>query len=429
MRILIIGSGGREHALAWKLAQHPDTEKIWIAPGNAGTARIGENVAITAADIGALVAFAKENGIDLVVPGPELPLTLGITDAMQAAGIMCFGPDQYCAQLEGSKSFARELMAESGVPGPESRVFTNAEEAREYIRTHPAALVIKADGLAQGKGVVVAQTSEEACAAASEMLEQKRFGDACAKIVIEEKLEGEEASLLCVCDGEIALPLAAAQDHKAAYDHDQGPNTGGMGAYSPPPMLPDAELERMADIAIRPILRKLVEMGKPFRGILYAGLMLTRQGPKVLEYNVRFGDPECQPIMLRLKSDLANVMQAACSGRLDQERILLRPETALGVVLAADGYPDSYEKGLPIKGLPEAESNGSTTVFIAGAKADGEELRSSGGRVLCVTALAKNLPQAQEQAYKSLKKISMPKSRYRRDIGYKGIARLARAWR
>lgn len=428
MRILIIGSGGREHALAWKLAQHPETGKIWIAPGNAGTGRIGENVAIAADDIEALTAFAKENGIDLVVPGPELPLTLGITDAMQAAGIMCFGPDKYCAQLEGSKSFARELMAEAGVPGPESRTFANAGEAAEYIRAHPAALVIKADGLAQGKGVFVAQTSEEACDCASEMLEQKKFGDACAKIVIEEKLEGEEASLLCICDGEIALPLAAAQDHKAAYEHDRGPNTGGMGAYSPPPMLPDHELERMTDIAIRPVLRKLVEKGRPFRGILYAGLMLTRQGPKVLEYNVRFGDPECQPIMLRLKSDLANLMEAACAGRLDQERIVLRPETALGVVLAADGYPDSYEKGLPISGIPEAESDASTTVFIAGAQAEGGDLQSSGGRVLCVTALAKNLPQAQDQAYRSLKKIKMPKSRYRRDIGYKGIARMARAW-
>ncbi|MBD5641055.1 MAG: phosphoribosylamine--glycine ligase, partial [Desulfovibrio sp.] len=413
----------------WKLAQSPSVDKIWIAPGNAGTAKTGENVALAADDIEGLVAFARENGVDLVVPGPELPLTLGISDAMQEAGIACFGPDKYCAQLEGSKSFARELMAEAGVPGPECSAFTDAASARDYINSHPRGLVIKADGLAQGKGVIVAENVAAAIAAVNEMLQEKKFGAAGAKILIEEKLEGEEASLLCVCDGETALPLAAAQDHKAAFDHDLGPNTGGMGAYSPPPMLPDDQLEQMTDLVIRPVLRKLSERGHPFRGILYAGLMLTRQGPKVLEYNVRFGDPECQPIMLRLESDLAGTLNSACAGELSQERILLKPDTALGVVLAADGYPDDYEKGQPITGIADAESGGSATVFIAGAGTDGQTLRSSGGRVLCVTALAKNLPQAQDLAYKGLKKIKMPKSRFRRDIGYKGIARLARAWR
>ncbi len=424
MRILIIGSGGREHALAWKLAQSPEVKKIFAAPGNAGTARVAENVAISASDIAGLVEFAVKNNIDLVVPGPELPLTLGIADALSEAGIACFGPDKYCAQLEGSKSFARSLMAEAGVPGPAFQVFTDPAKAREYIANGPEACVIKADGLAQGKGVIVARSRDEALAAVDEM--RAKFGEAGATILIEEKLEGEEASLLCVCDGEVAMPLAAAQDHKAAYDHDQGPNTGGMGAYSPPPLLPDEDLEKMTDLAIRPVLRKLVEKGKHYRGILYAGLMLTRHGPKVLEYNARFGDPECQPIMLRLESDLARLMQAVCAGRPQEAMARLRPESALGVVLVADGYPDKYEKGQPIEGVEEAEKD--SIVFIAGAEAGDEGLKSNGGRVLCVTALAKDLPKAQDKAYKALRKIRMPKSRFRRDIGYKGIARIARAW-
>lgn len=429
MRILVIGSGGREHALAWKLAQSPEVEKIYMAPGNAGTARCAENVQIGADEIDKLVEFAKSEKIDLVVPGPELPLTLGISDALQVAGIACFGPDQYCAQLEGSKSFARDLMSEAGIPGPVYRVFTDLEEARQYVTDGPGACVIKADGLAQGKGVVVAHSRDEALAAIDEMLNQKKFGAAGTTILIEELLEGEEASLLCVCDGEIALPLAAAQDHKAAFDHDQGPNTGGMGAYSPPPLLPDAELEAMTDLAVRPVLRKLAERGKPFRGILYAGLMITRSGPKVLEYNVRFGDPECQPIMMRLRSDLTKLLEAATSGRLAGERIDLRPETALGVVLASEGYPGAYEKGQPIEGVEDAESDSGITVFMAGVEKEGDALRSAGGRVLCVTSLAKDLPKAQDLAYRGLRKIRMPKSRFRRDIGYRGIARIARAWR
>lgn len=428
MRVLVIGSGGREHALAWKLAQSPEVEKIYIAPGNAGTLRPGENIDISPSDIGALVDFAQKNKIDLVVPGPELPLVLGIADAMKEAGIACFGPGKYCAQLEGSKSFARRMMAETGVPGPKWHIFKDAEKAAEFIAAGPEAMVIKADGLAQGKGVVVAENHEQALSAVKEMLEAGKFGEAGATILIEEKLEGEEASLLCICDGEIAIPLASAQDHKAAFDHDKGPNTGGMGAYSPPPILPDKDLEALTDIVIRPILRKLAQDGHPFRGILYAGLMLTRQGPRVLEYNVRFGDPECQPIMLRLQSDLAAHLRAACTGRLANEKVRLHPETALGVVLAAEGYPEEYMKGQPITGVEDAEAPKDTEVFIAGAEKGEEGLRSTGGRVLCVTAMARNLPRAQAQAYNGMAKIKMPNSRFRRDIGLKGISRLARAW-
>lgn len=423
MRILVIGSGGREHALAWKLAQSTEVEAVFIAPGNGGSGESGSNnLELAATDIAGLVNFAKKEKIDLVVPGPEAPLVLGITDAMAEAGIDCFGPDKFCARLEGSKSFAKEIMAEAGVPTAGSAVFEDSQAAREYVKNGPDCVVVKADGLAAGKGVIVADAKDEALAAIDSL--RSEFGEAGARILVEERLFGEEVSLLCLCDGLTALPLSSAQDHKPAFDHDQGPNTGGMGAYSPAPILPDDELEKFADIAIRPILKNLAEKGHPFRGVLYAGLMLTRDGPKVLEYNVRFGDPECQPLLLRLESDLAAHLKAACSGDLSGEKVVFRPETAVCVVLAAEGYPGKYEKGEPIEGIEKAETDSQVKVFHGGTKKDENGLRSNGGRVLGVTALGATLPQAQDRAYAAIKKIRMPKSRFRRDIGQKGIWRL-----
>lgn len=422
MRLLIVGSGGREHALAWKLAQSPLVESISIAPGNGGTGEAGQNVNIAADDIPGLVQFAKKEKIDLVVPGPELPLTLGIADAMEKEGIACFGPDSYCAQMEGSKSFAKSIMAKAGVPTASAKTFTDARAARNYVLAGPEKAVIKADGLAAGKGVIVAKNRDEALSAIDSMLSKKNFGSAGSKILVEEMLEGEEVSLLALCDGDTATPLPSAQDHKPAYDGDKGPNTGGMGAYSPAPLLPDKKLEEMADLVIRPILRALKESGHPFKGILYAGLMITKDGPKVLEYNARFGDPECQPLMLRLESDLAKHMLACCQGKLKEEKISFRPEPAVGVVLAAEGYPGKYARGMPVSGLEEAEKT--AKVFHSGTIKDESGVKSAGGRVLCVTALGNNLAEAKNNAYAAMVKIRMPQSRCRKDIAYKGIARL-----
>ncbi len=424
MRILVIGSGGREDALVWKLSQSPLVSEIFVAPGNGGTASSAKNIDIDAGDIPALVKFARENNIDLVVPGPELPLVLGVCDAMGEAGIACFGPDAFCARLEGSKSFAKEIMAKAGVPTAKSLVFTDVEEALACARAWGAPLVVKADGLAAGKGVVVADTLPEAEAAIREMLADNRFGDAGSTIVLEEKLMGEEVSLLCLCDGETALPLSSAQDHKAAFDKDTGPNTGGMGAYSPAPLLPDSKLEEMTSIVIRPVLAELARQGHPFRGILYAGLMLTADGPKVLEYNVRFGDPECQPLLMRLNNDLAALMQAGASGSLAKQKLAFSPKSALGVVVAAAGYPGSYEKNLPIDGIEKAHAKSGVRVFQAGTASRDGRLFSTGGRVLCVTALGDDLAQAKRLAYEAAEKIDMPGSRYRTDIGDKGLKRL-----
>ena len=406
MRVLIIGSGGREHALSWKVARSGKAEKIYCAPGNGGTAQEGENIPLKDSDVAGLVSFAKGNVIDFVIPGPELPLTLGVVDAMTQAGIRCFGPSQWCAQLEGSKAFAKDIMQKAGVPTAACGVFTELEAAKSFVEEKGAPIVIKADGLAAGKGVVVAQTKEEALEA------------------LEEFLVGEEVSLLAFCDGKTALPLPSAQDHKAVFDGDTGPNTGGMGAYSPAPIVPDAELEKMADIAIRPILAEMARQGHPFTGILYAGLMMTKDGPKVLEYNVRFGDPECEPLLMRLESDLLEIMDACIDGRLDEVKLSIRPESALGVVIAAEGYPGSYPKGMEIKGIDAVDALPDTKVFQAGTKREGSRTLSSGGRVLCVTALGKGLAEAQKRAYEAVAKIDMEKSQHRSDIGAKGLRRL-----
>ena len=423
MRVLIIGSGGREHALSWKIAKGGKAERIYCAPGNGGTAQEGENIPLKDSDVAGLVAFAKENAIDFVIPGPELPLTLGVVDAMRQEGIRCFGPSKWCAQLEGSKAFAKDIMQKAGVPTAACGVFTELEAARAFVEEKGAPIVIKADGLAAGKGVIVAQTKEEALDALDRIMGGV-FGEAGSRVVIEEFLVGEEVSLLAFCDGTTALPLPSAQDHKAVFDGDTGPNTGGMGAYSPAPILPDADLEKMADIAIRPILKEMARQGHPFTGILYAGLMMTEDGPKVLEYNVRFGDPECQPLLMRLESDLLDVMGACIDGRLADVKLALRPESALGVVIAAEGYPGGYPKGMEIKGIDVVDALPDTKVFQAGTKREGSRTLSSGGRVLCVTALGKGLAEAQKRAYEAVAKIDMEKSQHRSDIGAKGLRRL-----
>ena len=424
MRVLVIGSGGREHALVWKLKQSPLVDEVYAAPGNGGTAREGAvNIDIRADDIAGLVTFARREEIGLVVPGPELALTLGITDAMKEAGIPCFGPDGYCARLEGSKAFAKDIMQRAGVPTAACAVFEDLDAARAHVQNVGAPLVVKADGLAAGKGVVVAQTTEEALAALDDIMGRKAFGAAGSRVVIEECLIGEEASFLCLCDGLRAVPLPSAQDHKAVYDGDKGPNTGGMGAYSPAPILPDADAERMADLVARPILRELAKDGHPFVGVLYAGLMMTADGPKVLEYNTRFGDPECQPLLMRLDGDLVDIMQAALAGDLSAVPVRQKPESALGVVVCAKGYPQAYPKGMPIEGLDEAEADGAK-VFHSGTVIENGVCKANGGRVLCVTALGKTLAEAQAKAYKAVDKIRMPDSFHRSDIGDKGIRRL-----
>lgn len=424
MRILIIGSGGREHALAWKLSLRPDVTELFVAPGNGGTAGIATNVAIKDSDIPALVAFTREKAVDLVVPGPELPLTLGVVDAMKEAGIPCFGPVAACARLEGSKAFAKEVMHAAGVPTAAAGVFTNRADAEAFVASHGAPLVIKADGLAAGKGVIVAMTDEEVKAALDLMFEKSAFGDAGSTVLIEEFLKGEEVSLLCFCDGKTALPLPSAQDHKAVFDGDKGPNTGGMGAYSPAPVLPDEKLDAMADIVTRPILAEMARRGTPFTGILYAGLMMTADGPKVLEYNVRFGDPECQPLLMRLKNDLADVMTACIEGRLDSIKLDIEDRSALGVVLTSAGYPGSYPKGMPISGIEEAEAMDDVKVFQAGTRRDGDRILANGGRVLCVTALGRDLREAQKRAYEGLDHLTMEHSQFRSDIGRKGLRHL-----
>ena len=400
MRVLVIGSGGREHALVWKLSQSPLVTEIFVAPGNGGMNMDKVScVPVQADDIIGLVKLAREKKVDLVVPGPEAALTLGIADALETAGIACFGPDRYCAQLEGSKAFAKEVMNKSGVPTAACAVFDNADEAKNFIRKHKGGLVVKADGLAAGKGVIVCHTPEEAIDAIDVIMTQKTFGNSGSTVVVEELLQGEEVSLLCLCDGEHAVPLPSAQDHKAAYDNDEGPNTGGMGAYSPAPI-------------------------HPFVGVLYAGLMMTADGPRVLEYNVRFGDPECQPLLSRLDSDLLSIMLAAVKGELSPELVRFTPKSAVGVVITAEGYPGSYEKGMPIDGIADAEKLPDVVVFHSGTKIADGRLVASGGRILCVTALGDDLASARDKAYEGVSRINLPGSRFRKDIGMKGIVRL-----
>lgn len=425
MNVLIIGNGGREHALAWKVAQSSRVRNVYVTPGNAGTALEAKvtNLSIAADDIPELVRFVQGHDVDLTIVGPEAPLVLGIVDAFQNQGLRCFGPTQGAAQLEGSKSFSKAFLQRRGIPTAAYQSFTDLEPAIAYIRQHGAPIVIKADGLAAGKGVILAQTEAEAIAAAQGMLTQATFGEAGRRIVIEEYLQGEEASFIVLVDGAHYLPLASSQDHKARDDGDRGPNTGGLGAYSPAPVItPDLHTRIIRDI-IEPTVDGMAAEGHPYTGFLYAGLMITPDGaPKVLEYNCRCGDPETQPIMLRLRSDLVELCEAALLGQLDQMTADWDPRPALGVVMAAQGYPGTYKKGDIIQGLQAITSN-SVKVFHAGTAERDGQIITHGGRVLCVTALGNNVQEAQAQAYRHIQQITWNGVYYRTDIGYRAIAR------
>ncbi len=426
MDILVIGNGGREHALAWKAAQSELADTVYVAPGNAGTALEPglENIAIGVDDIDELKRFALDRAIGLTIVGPEAPLVDGIVDAFTAAGLKCFGPSQQAAQLEGSKSFTKAFLARHDIPTADYQVFTEVEPALAYIEEKGAPIVIKADGLAAGKGVIVAMDRDAAESAVRDMLAGNAFGDAGHRVVIEEYLEGEEASFIVMADGEHVLAMATSQDHKRVGDGDTGPNTGGMGAYSPAPVVTDAIHQRIMDQVITPTIRGMASEGRPYTGFLYAGLMITADGtPKVIEYNCRFGDPETQPIMLRMRSDLVAHCIAALEGKLDGEQTEWDPRPALGVVLAAGGYPGSYTKGLPIKGLPE-EAEADRKVFHAGTALSGDGVVvTAGGRVLCATALGDSVREAQQAAYELAGRISWEGVFYRRDIGFRAIDR------
>ncbi|NIF24713.1 phosphoribosylamine--glycine ligase [Candidatus Pantoea multigeneris] len=425
MKILVIGNGGREHALAWKAAQSPLADKVFVAPGNAGTALEPalENVAISATDVPALLAFAQRENIDLTIVGPEAPLVIGVVDTFRAAGLKIFGPTQAAAQLEGSKAFTKDFLARQQIPTAEYQNFTEVEPALAYLREKGAPIVIKADGLAAGKGVIVAMTLQEAEDAVQDMLAGNAFGDAGHRIVIEEFLDGEEASFIVMVDGDNVLPMATSQDHKRVGDGDTGPNTGGMGAYSPAPVVTDEIHQRVMDQIIWPTVNGMKAEGNTYTGFLYAGLMIDKSGqPKVIEFNCRFGDPETQPIMLRLQSDLVELCLAGCDGTLDQKDSQWDPRPSLGVVLAAGGYPGDYSTGDVINGLPEGES-AEGKVFHAGTKMQDNNVVTSGGRVLCVTALGEDVAAAQKNAYALAQNISWQGSFCRRDIGYRAINR------
>jgi phosphoribosylamine--glycine ligase len=420
MNILLIGSGGREHALAWKIAASPLCAKLLIAPGNPGTARCGTNVAIDTADHPALIHLCLAERIDLVVVGPEGPLVAGLVDELAAAGIKAFGPSRAAAQLEGSKAFMKEFCTEFGIPTAAFARFTDAEAAKAYLRQRGAPIVVKADGLAAGKGVVVAATLPEAEEAVDLML-GGALGTAGRELVIEECLVGEEASFFALCDGRTAIPFGTAQDHKRAHDGDQGPNTGGMGAYSPAPVVTPALEARIMDEMIRPTLAGMRVRGVPYTGVLYAGLMLTKDGPRLIEYNVRFGDPECQVLMPRLESDLVAAMVAACDGRLDSFNLRWSDEAALSVVMAAKGYPGAVEPGSEIGGVAEAETLDNVIVFQAGTRQEGDRLVAHGGRVLNVTATGATIADAQARAYAAVERIAWPEGFCRRDIGWRAV--------
>ncbi|GAU08040.1 phosphoribosylamine--glycine ligase [Desulfoplanes formicivorans] len=423
MNILLVGSGGREHALAWKIRQSPLTTTLYIAPGNGGTALEGQNVDIAPDDIPALVDFAISKSIDLVVVGPELPLVLGLKNALEEKNIPCFGPGAYAAQLEGSKGFAKSMMQEAEVPTADFAVFDDFTMAREYLEKQTMPVVIKADGLAAGKGVVIVNTVQEGVTTLREMMEDKVFGSAGTRVVIEEALQGEEASFLAFCDGRTVVALPSSQDHKRIGEGDTGPNTGGMGAYSPAPILPRTDYQATSDLVLKPIIQHLEAMDHPFKGILYAGLMYTDKGPHVLEYNVRFGDPECQPLLARLDTDIVEIMLACVEGRLDTIDIVIKPEHSLCVVLAAKGYPGSYEKGMEISGIDDAEAIPGVKVFQAGTRLENGKTLCNGGRVLGVTALGKDLAEAKDKAYQAVNKIAFNGKYFRGDIGDKGLSR------
>ncbi len=423
MKVLVTGSGGREHALAWRIAQSDDVERVFVAPGNAGTELEDklQNVPISPMDFGALIEFAQSENVDLTVVGPEDPLVAGCVDRFAEAGLRCFGPSQSAAQLEGSKSFTKAFLKKYNIPTGDYRAFDQVEAADAYLDTLTPPIVIKADGLAAGKGVVIAQSVEEAKSTVADMLSGNVLSGAGSRVVIEEFLEGEEASFIIIADGENFLPFATSQDHKAAYDGDTGPNTGGMGAYSPAPVVTPEVFRRTIDQVIKPTLQGMKDEGHPYTGFLYAGLMIDEEGqPSVIEYNCRFGDPETQPIMSRLQTELVGLMDAAIDGRLDEAEISFDPRVALTVVMASGGYPGSYENGKVISGLNEVEG---AKVFHAGTLMKEGEVVTNGGRVLGVTALGSSALEANENAYAAINQLSFEGAEFRTDIGYRAIAR------
>ncbi len=421
MKVLVIGAGGREHALAWQCAKFDNVKEVFVAPGNAGTELEGKltNVDIGAEDINGLIKFAQDNQIDISIVGPEAPLVIGVVDRFQAQGLAIFGPTEAASQLEGSKAFCKDFLDRNNIPTAYYDVFTEVDPAVKYVQEKGTPIVIKADGLAAGKGVIIANTEAEAVVAINDMLEGNRFGEAGSRVVIEEFLVGEEASFIVMVDGKNILPMATSQDHKARDNGDQGPNTGGMGAYSPAPIVTDKIFQDVMERVIRPTVDGMASEGNSYTGFLYAGLMIDQQGnSKVLEYNCRFGDPETQPIMMRLKSNLAELCLLATQGKLDEAEIKWDDRSAMGVVLAANGYPDAYPSGEVI-GLPVDGSD--AKVFHAGTKIQGDKVLTSGGRVLCATALGADTQQAQTNAYQLLEKIDWPSAYYRTDIGFKAL--------
>ncbi|PLW75137.1 phosphoribosylamine--glycine ligase [Cohaesibacter celericrescens] len=422
LNILLIGSGGREHALAYGLKKSPRLGKLYVAPGNAGLWQMAEKAEVSESDHAAVIAFCQSNAIDFVIVGPEAPLVDGLVDSLTAAGIEAFGPSREASQLEGSKGYTKDLCAEFDIPTAAYARFTNCDAALEYLSSHPAPIVIKADGLAAGKGVTVAMSDDEAIAAVKDCFDGA-FGDAGAEVVIEAFLQGEEASLFALCDGETALHLASAQDHKPVGEGDTGPNTGGMGAYSPAPIMDDAMTERVMESIVRPTLKGMASRGAPFSGILFVGLMITQKGPELIEYNVRFGDPECQTLMMRLESDLLELLLSASRGTLKGVEAQWSDDVVMNVVLASKGYPGSYEKGTVIDDLSVAQAIDGVTIFHAGtAKKDGK-LVATGGRVLNVCARGKNVSQAQRLAYEAVDAIRWDNGFCRRDIGWRAVAR------
>ncbi|GIX07306.1 MAG: phosphoribosylamine--glycine ligase [Candidatus Poribacteria bacterium] len=424
MKCLVIGGGGREHAIAWKLAQSPAVSKLYAVPGNAGIAQLAECRSLPLeGDFSELLNWVEAEGIDLTVVGPEAPLVAGIVDAFQKRGRAIFGPHAQAAQLEGSKQFAKEFMARHRIPTARFQVFDRPEPAREYVRRQGAPIVVKASGLAAGKGAIVCKTLQEAEEAIERIMVAREFGDAGDRVVVEDFLQGEEASFTVFCDGERAVPLASSQDHKPIYEGDRGPNTGGMGAYSPAPVVDEVVHRFVMERIVTPALRGMAQEGRPYTGVLYVGLMITAEGPQVLEFNCRLGDPEAQAILPRLDSDLVPILQAALEGRLEESLFRWRPEAAVCVVMASGGYPGKYRTGFPIRGLEEAEAIEGVVLFHAGTKREDGQIVTAGGRVLGVTALGPTVREAAERAYRACSKITFQDAYYRRDIAYRALQR------
>ena len=421
MKVLVVGGGGREHALVWKIAQSPRVTKLFCAPGNAGISQQASLVPIKANDLKGLLEFAERERIDLTVVGPEDPLTRGIVDLFESKGLAVFGPSKGAAEIEGSKAFAKEMMKKYHIPTASCEIFEDREEAASYIRKKGAPIVIKADGLAAGKGVIICKSVDEAIRGLDEIMRKKVFGEAGNKVVVEECLTGEEASYIAFTDGKAILPMASSQDHKAALDGDQGPNTGGMGAYSPAPVVTEEVHERILEKILRPMIQGLGEEGRPYKGALYAGIMIQNGHPRVLEFNARFGDPETQPALMRMKGDIVPILEACIHGNLSKLRVEWDPRTAVCVVMASGGYPGDYEKGKIIKGLDEVSRMKDIFVFHAGTAGNGDQIVTNGGRVLGVTGLGEGIEKAIDWTYEAVKKISWEGVHYRRDIGYKAL--------